>query len=98
MIKQQAVKDGSLVKVTFVLPEDHESLPASVVGDFNGWDPLAHPLKRRSNRTCSASVELEPGRNYRFRYLGDGGRWFDELDVEWVHNPSSGVTEGLIRT
>jgi hypothetical protein len=34
-------------KVTFVLPG--EVRPVSVVGDWNDWDPMAHPVRRRSN-------------------------------------------------
>lgn len=98
MIKQQATKDGAAIKVTFVLPDDHEALPASVVGDFNDWDPHAHPLRRRSNRTCSAAVELEPGRSYRFRYLGNGGRWFDDPEIEVVEDHVSRTRNCVIRT
>jgi hypothetical protein len=65
-------------KVTFVLPA--EVGPVSVVGDWNGWDPLAHPLRRRSNGTRSISVRLTAG-EHAFRYLADGGRWLDEPDA-----------------
>jgi hypothetical protein len=65
-------------KVTFVLPRDVG--PVSVVGDWNDWDPLAHPLQRRSNGTRSVSVGLAPG-PHAFRYLADGGRWLDEPDA-----------------
>lgn len=50
----------------------------SVVGDFNGWNPFAHPLRVRANRTRSASVTVPSGSTLRFRYLADGGRWFDD--------------------
>lgn len=64
------------VRVTFSLPD--EGTAVSVVGDFNGWDPLAHPLRRRSNGTRSVAVELEAGRSYAFRYLVDGGHFLDD--------------------
>jgi hypothetical protein len=35
MVKQQAVEDGTAIKVTFVLPENHKALPASVVGGMS---------------------------------------------------------------
>lgn len=98
MIKRQAVKSGGAVKVTFVLPEEHDALPASVVGEFNDWDPFAHPLKRRSNNTWSASVVLEPGQTYRFRYLGEGGRWFDDEDADAVENGASGTRDCVLST
>jgi len=52
-----------------------------VVGDFNDWDPSAHPLRLRSNQTRSASVTVPIGSTLRFRYLGEGGMWFDDETV-----------------
>jgi hypothetical protein len=45
VIKQAPVKGRNAVKVSFVLPQDAIPGKTSVVGDFNGWDPLAHPLR-----------------------------------------------------
>ena len=81
MIKRSKGPDGS-VKVTFVLSFEECDRPVSVVGDFNGWDPLATPLRKRSNGTRSAWVELPAGASYRFRYLADGGAWFGDRDAE----------------
>jgi hypothetical protein len=48
------------------------------VGDFNGWDPFAHPLRRRSNGHRTAVVTVPAGATLHFRYLAEGGRWFDD--------------------
>jgi 1,4-alpha-glucan branching enzyme len=69
---------GGEVRVTFALPADDPAGAVSVVGDFIGWDPFAHPLRRRSNGTRSAVVRLAAGSRSRFRYLADGGRRFDD--------------------
>ena len=78
MIRRKAEEGG--VAVTFVLDEDTEAV--SVVGDFNDWTPGAHPLRRRSNGTRSVTVTLPAGKRVRFRYLADGGRWFDDPDAD----------------
>ena len=78
MIKKQELKKSGETKVTFVLPSDDGRLPASVVGEFNGWDPMAHPLRKRSNGTYSVAVTLPAGTCHEFRYLGSDGQWFDE--------------------
>jgi 1,4-alpha-glucan branching enzyme len=78
MIKTQTLKKTGETKVTFVLHADDDRLPASVVGDFNGWNPMAHPLRRRSNGTASVAVVIPAGAQYEFRYLGANDRWFDE--------------------
>ncbi len=78
MIKvSKPVKDGS-VRVTFALPANEPAGDVSVVGDFNNWDPFAHPLRKRSNGTRSTVVTVTRGSTLRFRYLGEGGRWFDD--------------------
>ena len=71
MIKR-APLGGDEVKVTFAVPSTVGKV--SVVGDFNGWSPLATPLRARSNGTRSAAVVLPTGQAYRFRYLAEGGR------------------------
>jgi 1,4-alpha-glucan branching enzyme len=70
-------RDGE-VRVTFSLPAGQPAGAVSVVGDFNNWDPHAHPLRKRSNGSRSAVVSVPAGSTLRFRYLGDGGVWFDD--------------------
>lgn len=70
------------VKVTFVVSADQCDQPVSVVGDFNSWDPLVTPLRKRSNGTRSATLELPAGSAYRFKYLADGGTWFCDPDAQ----------------
>lgn len=65
-----------------MLPADTPSGRVSVVGDFNGWTPGKHPLVRRKNGTRSATVALAPGERARFRYLAEGGQWFNEEHAE----------------
>jgi hypothetical protein len=78
MIKRKNVAKSDQVKVSFVLPEDDPRLPASVVGDFNEWDPDANPLKPRRNKTHSAVVTLTKGEQYLFRYRCEDGTWFND--------------------
>jgi 1,4-alpha-glucan branching enzyme len=81
MVKTSRPRRDGTVRVTFTLPAAEPAAAVSVVGDFNGWDPFAHPLRIRSNRTRSASVTVPSGSTLRFRYLADGGRWFDDETV-----------------
>ena len=61
-----------------MLPADEPTGAVSVVGDFNGWDPFAHPMRRRTNGTRSAVARVPAGSTLRFRYLAEGGYWFDD--------------------
>jgi 1,4-alpha-glucan branching enzyme len=78
MIKKAKANGGSEVRVTFILPADQPAGAVSVVGDFNDWNPLAHPLRRRTNGTRSAAITIPAGSSSHFRYLAEGGLWFDD--------------------
>lgn len=77
MIRTEPTRDQQ-VRVTWVLPADEPSGRVSVVGDFNGWAPGTHELRKRSNGTRSVAVVVEPGTTLCFRYLAAGGHWFDD--------------------
>ena len=84
MIKTtKAGRDGA-VRVTFTLPADEPSGAVSVVGSINDWNPLAHPLRRRANSTRSAAVTVQAGTTLHFRYLAEGGMWFDDETIPAV--------------
>lgn len=44
----------------------------SLVGDFDGWNPAAHPMRRGSGDQWIVDVRLPPGRHV-FAYSVDGG-------------------------
>jgi 1,4-alpha-glucan branching enzyme len=78
LIKVAKPTRSGQVRVTFVLSATEPAGAVSVVGDFNHWDPYAHPLRKRSNGVRSAVVTLPAGTTLRFRYLAEGGVWFDD--------------------
>jgi 1,4-alpha-glucan branching enzyme len=78
LIKTTKPGRNGTVRVTFALPADEPPGAVSVVGDFNDWNPFAHPLRRRANGTRTAAVTVPVGSMLRFRYLAEGGVWFDD--------------------
>lgn len=78
MIKVAKPTRGGTVRVTFVLPAAEPAGAVSVVGNFNDWNPYAHPLRKRGNGIRSAVVTIPAGTTLHFRYLADGGVWFDD--------------------
>lgn len=75
-LKKTYVKSKNVCKVTFSLPEK-EANEAYIVGDFNAWQEQATPMKKGKGG-FSATLELEPGREYQFRYLLDGSKWAND--------------------
>lgn len=78
MIKTSRPDRNHVVRITFVLPVGQPPGAVSVVGDFNDWNPFAHPLRRRGNGTRSAVVSVPAGSTILFRYLAENGLWFDD--------------------
>lgn len=78
MIHRQSINGGGQSQITFILPANYRHLPISVVGDFNQWNPAAHPFHRCSNGSYRASIILNHGQRYAFRYLSANGEWFNE--------------------
>jgi 1,4-alpha-glucan branching enzyme len=84
-------RDGT-VRVTFALPVDEPSGAVSVVGNFNDWDPFAHPLRRRANSIRSAAVTVQAGTTLHFRYLAEGGVWFDDQTIAAPEGMDAAIT------
>ena len=82
MIRRSRVAKTDNIKVTFALPQDQPSGSVSVVGYFNDWTPGTHVLAKRTNGTRSVSVTIPKGTSVRFRYLGEGGHWFDDPEAD----------------
>ena len=98
MIKRAPVTGRNAVKVSFVLPQDAIPGKTSVVGDFNGWDPLRQPAPARANGARSAAVTLPPGRRFAFRYLAEGGRWHDDETAEAFEPNGVGGHNAVLHT
>lgn len=77
-------------KVTFSLPKDVQAQEVAVCGDFNGWDPSVHPMRKYKDGHFAVSINLDAGR-YRYRFLVDGERWENDWDAEeYASNPYGG--------
>jgi 1,4-alpha-glucan branching enzyme len=92
LIKIAKPTSSGAVRVTFVLPAAEPTGGVSVVGDFNDWNPYAHPLRKRGNGARSAVVTLPAGNTIRFRYLAEGGVWFDDDTAEPLDGQGATIT------
>ena len=95
MIERHVKARGRGVKVTFSIPTEWLDRPVSVVGDFNGWDPTATPLRKRGSKR-TASVTLEANSVHQFRYLDALGRWHDDPDADDVVVNATGGTNCVL--
>jgi 1,4-alpha-glucan branching enzyme len=63
-------RNPTLRAVNFVCQAPHAQ-SVSVIGDFNEWDPAAHPMKQMPDRAWLLSVEFKHG-HHRYAFLVDG--------------------------
>jgi len=84
--------------VTFELPAEIWASQIHLVGDFNRWDPTAHPLRqRRSDGVWSITLELDAGQAYQFRYLIDAQQWCNEPQADGcVPSPYGGYNSVVV--
>jgi Glycogen recognition site of AMP-activated protein kinase len=86
-----AARTGA-VDVTFALPADVHAGTVALCGEFNDWSAEDTWLERGSDGSWRATVALEPGRSYRYRYLLDGRRWENDRQADrYVSNPHGSV-------
>ena len=88
-IQKQYLKSKPVCKVTFTLPRNMTGSAGEVylVGEFNDWDETAHPMKQKKDGDFNLTMNLEKGREYRFRYLLDGDIWEND-DCADRYDPS----------
>jgi hypothetical protein len=88
---------ASTVDVTFTLPAEVEAESVTLCGEFNQWSHDDIHLGRDDDGTWRATVPLEPGRSYRYRYLLDHERWENARQADsYVPNPYGGVDSVVI--
>jgi len=89
-IKKQYLKSRKICKVTFRLPRiaAPDARAVCIVGDFNGWSIYANPMKKLRTGDFTITLEVEPGREYQFRYLIDEDRWENDWNADkYVKSP-----------
>lgn len=89
-IKKQFLKSKPVCKVTFKLPKNLANGAGSVflAGDFNNWNPEANPMKGLKSGDFTATLSLESGNEYQFRYLVDGSVWQNDPEADkYVASP-----------
>lgn len=76
-IKKKYLKSKAICKVSFEVPKEaaKDAKKVVLVGEFNGWDTQSLTMKRLKNGKFTSVVDLEPGKEYQFRYLFDDKAW-----------------------
>ena len=97
-IKKQVLKSKPICKVSFKVEksEAQGASNVSVVGDFNNWDEAAGEMKALKDGSFSITLEMETGRDYRFRYVADGQTWFNDPESDNFEVSEFGDSENSV--
>lgn len=98
MIKSYLKTKKGVVKVTFELPPVVDAQQAAVVGEFNNWDPTATPMKRKKDGSFSVALNLDGGREYRYKYYLDEERWENDPNPDRLVPNSFGTQDSIVNT
>ncbi len=76
-IEKSYLKTKPLCKVKFTLPQHQigQAKTVNLVGEFNGWDNQAQPMRKQKTGDYATTVSLPLGSEYAFRYLINGEEW-----------------------
>lgn len=98
MITKLPSKDPNKVIVRFELPSSIWADVIHLVGDFNNWNRISHPLARdRYGDTWYITLELERGKEYQFRYLTNGTEWHNDSNADkYVPNIYGGTNSVVV--
>ena len=83
-LKKKYIKNNKICKVTFRVPHNATLGANSIclVGDFNNWSILDHPMKHLKSGDFTATIDLESDREYQFRYLLDEKLWENDWEAD----------------
>lgn len=82
--------DG-MVKFILVAPQ---AARVAVVGDFNGWNASATPM-RRTGGTWSVVIPLEPGRHV-YAFVVNGTQWMADPAAPLAPDDGYGVSNSVV--
>jgi hypothetical protein len=89
-IRKTYLVNRNVCRVTFKLPRiaAPDANHVHVVGDFNDWKAHANPMRKLKSGDYSVTLELQPGKEYQFRYLIDKYQWENDWNADkYVKSP-----------
>ena len=98
--KKQFLKSKPVCKVSFRLDAAEASGAKNVqlLGDFNNWDKSTEPMTALKSNDFTATLELEAGKEYQFRYLIDGSAWKNDTQADALVANSFGEENSVVST
>jgi hypothetical protein len=92
MITTSLLPNGDVL-VTFMIDDER---PVSVVGDFNSWDPQRDSFVEELDGRRYVTVSVPADTVTSFRYLADGGEFYDDPAADRLEPNGFGQTHSVL--
>ena len=96
MIHKRPSSDEGKVVITFEIPGSVWANQIHLVGDLNDWDAESLPFRYNGRDDWQVEVELERGRQVRFRYLIDGVHWRSDRHADLYALGTDGLLDSVV--
>lgn len=100
-LKKTFSKTTGKCNVTFTVSKEAagDAKKINLAGDFNNWSSTSTPMTKKKDGTFSVKLELEPGKEYQFRYLIDGYKWENDWQADkYIPAPYSNADNSVVVT
>lgn len=98
-LTKRFLKSKPVCKVNFKVSKEAVGSAAEVelLGDFNDWKQGSQPMKRNKDGSFVATLDLETGKDYQFRYLIDGETWVNDWNADrYQFNPAGNCENSVV--
>ena len=99
-LKKRFFKTKDTCKVTFRLPKDAaaDGKKVLLLGDFNEWNQKEGIIMKYRDGEFSATVDLQVGREYEYKYLIDDTIWENDWAPDKYATSPLGVENSVVIT
>jgi 1,4-alpha-glucan branching enzyme len=97
-VTKKYLKSKPVCKVTFKFPKEAapEAKKVNIAGEFNNWSTKKTAMKKLKNGSFSATLDLETGKEYAYKFLIDGQTWENDWDAEKYTAAGLGAEENSV--
>ena len=97
MLKKRYYQGGDKCRVWFYLPAEVGAETAFLVGDFNGWNQNADPMKKKKDGAFFTALTLEVGNEYEYRFFLDGEHWENDWEADFYKPNDLGTENSVVK-
>jgi 1,4-alpha-glucan branching enzyme len=97
-IEKKTLKSKPVCKVKFSLSGESyiNAETICVSGEFNEWNSYSTPMKKSKSGVWSATIDLETGKEYQFRYLINNQNWENDPEADKTAPSGHGSVNSVV--